>query len=284
MVKIKFIRNDLKEFVIDGTDWAIPSTGIESLGIFENDISTVNNAIGDGGIKQSSRVPITDRTIEAKSRNPKNNEVLRDAAKRFFSPKRTYEVYVTYMGVTRWFEGEIKKFYIPPGNIHRSMSMAVTFLCVDPYWRSVENFGKNIAATIPMAAFPFLCTSEQGVTAGRYNFAKNVAFENDGDVETNCRVEMTAKGEVTNPKVMINGGYVRVIDIMVEGDVIVIDFTKNPPTVKKNGVNYIGHCDRTSTFDEMAIPIGSTAVSFDADNGSNMLDVTFYYNKLYSVI
>ena len=39
-VLIKIIRSDKKEFVIDGTDWAIPSkNGLDGFGTFENDIN-----------------------------------------------------------------------------------------------------------------------------------------------------------------------------------------------------------------------------------------------------
>ena len=54
--------------------------------------------------------------------------------------------------------------------------------------------------------------------------------------------------------------------------------------VQKNGENYIGHCDRTSAFDDMALVVGDSEISFDADTGSNLLDVSIYYNKLYGAI
>ena len=103
-------------------------------------------------------------------------------------------------------------------------------------------------------------------------------------METYCKAVFTAKGTVVNPKLTVNGNYVRVIDTMQLGDVIIIDFVKNPPTVQKNGANYIGHCDRTSAFDDMALVVGDSEISFDADTGSNLLDVSIYYNKLYGAI
>lgn len=36
-----------------------------------------------------------------------------------------------------------------------------------------------------------------------------------------------------NPKIIINDNYVRVLDNMKANDVIIIDFTQNPPTVKR---------------------------------------------------
>lgn len=284
-VSLKFIRSDKKEFVIDGTDWKIPSdSGLSGIGMFENDITVVDNATGDGGLITSDRIAQKDRTITAISVNPNLNNVLRREAVSFFNSKFVYKVYVTYMGLTRWFEGKIYKFNLPNGNIYRRMTLSVTFLCPNPFLKSYEDFGKNIASVVPMAGFPYLCRKGIGVTAGRFNFAKMVVLENDGDVETYCKAVFKAKGAVKNPKLSIKSSYVRVIDTMKEGDVIIMDFTKSPPTIEKNGFNYIGHCDRASAFDEMILHVGDTEISFDADDGSNQLEVSIYYNKLYGAM
>ena len=95
---------------------------------------------------------------------------------------------------------------------------------------------------------------------------------------------ITANGPVTNPKIMINGHFVRVLDEMVDGDVIIMDFAANPPTIRKNGINIVGRSDRTSEFDQMGLPIGESTLQYDADNGTNVLGVSVYYNKLYSAM
>lgn len=285
-VEIRIVRSDLKEFKIDGSAWKIVS--LEGFGSYENDITIIDNSTGDGGIYGSDHIASKDRTIVAKSRNPLLNEVLRKAALSFFNSKFLYKVYLTYMGKTLWCEGKIYKFNLPTGNIYQTMKMTVTFLFANPFLQSCDNFGKNIASITPMCAFPYLCSAidgtSKGVTGGVYNFAQKIVLENDGDVETYCKAVFSAKGNVKNPKLLINGNYVRVLDTMSNGDVIVIDFTQNPPTVKKNEENYIGHCDRTSAFDGMALTVGDSEVSFDADDGGNLMDVSIYYNKLYGTI
>lgn len=287
-VSVRIVRSDRKEFNIDGTDWKIISEGLEGWGMFENDITTIDNAVGDGGIIASDRIAQKDRTIVAKSSNRHINDILRKAALSFFNGKFDYSIYLTYMGTTRWCEGRICKFDLPTGNVNRAMTLSVTFLCPNPFLKSFDNFGRNIAAITGMCGFPYLCSktdgTPKGVTGGRFNFAQIIVLENDGDVDTYCKAVFTARGEVVNPKLTVNGSYVRLLDTMQAGDAIVIDFTKNPPTVDKNGANYIGHCDRTSAFDEMALVVGDSEISFDADTGSNLLDVSIYYNKLYGAI
>lgn len=287
-VKIRIVRSDNREFNIDGTDWKIPSKGLEGFGNFENDITTVDNAVGDGGIITSDRIAQKDRTITAKSVNRHLNDVLRHEANSFFNSKLKYKVYLTYMGITRWAEGTIYRYSLPTQNIHKGLTLTVTFLFPNPYLKSYEDFGKDIASITGMVAFPYLCSVMEGVpngiTGGIYNFARQVILENDGDVETYCRAVFVARGTVKNPKLTIGNSNVRVIDVMQAGDVIEIDFDKNPPTVKKNGYNIIGKCDRKSDFDTMILGIGDTEIQFDADDGTNLLQVSIYYNKLYTVI
>lgn len=283
-VFVKFTRDDGREFTLNNDNWKIPSDGLEGFGDFSNDITIVDNGVGDGGVLSSRRVPQKDRTISAKSRNKYLAEVLRAEATSFFRPKSTYKVYLTYMGRTRWAEGVVEKFSISTNNIHQDMVLTVTLLFADPYLKSYEDFGQDIASIRGVAGFPYLCTVAQGAPTGVFNYATMVNISNDGDVEAYCRVVFRAKGTVLNPKLIINGHYVRVIDQMQDGDIIIMDFAASPPTVKKNGVNFIGKCDRTSEFDKMVLAVGDSTLQYDADNGTNVLSVAVYFNKLYATM
>ena len=287
-VSVRILRDDNKEFLIDGTDWSIPSGGLEGFGMFENNITTADYAAGDGGFITSKRLGVKDRSITAKSRIVHLNDILRRTATSFFKPGSTYKVYVTYMGETRWCEGVIHAFSLPAENVNRKMTMMVTFLSPDPYLKSYDDFGKNIAEVVGMCGFPYLCSitpgTVKGTAAGRRFFAQKVLLENDGDVDAYCKVVFRASGDVTNPKLTVNDHYVRVLDRMKAGDVIIMDFTKKPPTITKNGVNCVGKCDRTSDFDKMNLIVGNSEVSFLADYGTNVLEVSIYYNKQYAVI
>jgi hypothetical protein len=281
-VIVKFFRDDGVNFVLNDSNWKIPSNGLEGFGDFSNSVTIVDNGVGDGGIISSRRVPQKDRTISAICRNLHMAEVLRAEATSFFRPKNTYKVYFTYMGRTRWAEGIVERFNISTHNIHEYMTLTVTLLFADPYLKSYEDFGQDIASIIGTAGFPYMCTRGQGSPTGMYRFADVVNITNDGDVEAYCKVVFRAKGAVLNPKLIINGHYVRVLDQMQGEDVIIMDFVASPPTVKKNGVNFIGRCDRTSEFDKMLLTIGNSTLQYDADNGTNLLSVSVYFNKLYA--
>ena len=250
--------------------------------MIEYEISSTANALGDGAYISNVRAGQRDFTIQAKTTNPRNNAILRNGVTSFFNSKKPYKVYLTYLGRTRWFEGYINKLNIPTANIHRPLELTIIFTAATPYLRSVDEFGKNIAAIQAMAGFPYLCNPDfGGAPTGLFEFSENVILNNDGDVDTYCKVVIKARGDVVNPKIIIGDKYVRIIDIMEDGDVITIDFTANPPTVQKNGVNFIGNTDKTSSFIGMELAVGDTEVSFDADDGTNLMEVQLFYNKLY---
>lgn len=282
-VKIEIIRDDSKKFVIDNTDWHIPSsTGLQGFGELENEIFKNNNAVGDGTIIQAFRTGAKDRTIEFHNRFPrKTNNELRDQVIDFFNPERMYKIYVTYMGKVRWCEGIIYKMDVPTVNINWRINVSITFLCPDQYMRSYDDFGKDIATIYPMEAFPYLCGIDEGRTTGEFAFNQIVVINNDGYTKTRPKVVLKALGTVKNPKIIINGYYVRVLTTMTENDVIEMDFTQRPPTIKMNGKNCMGSCDKKSCFNKMYLDVGDAEVAFDADEGTNVLSVSIYYNKLY---
>lgn len=283
-VSVKLVRDDGKTFLIDGTNWVIPSDGLDGFGSIANEISSIDNALGDGVVITSQRLSKKDRTVKCYVSNANYNEELRHHAIAFFNAKRYYKLYITYMGYTRWCEGYLYKMQISEGNIFNRVQLQFTLLSASPYLKSFDDFGKDIAGVTPMVAFPYLCNIITGAPTGIYNFGRDVHLNNDGDAPTYCRAILRSTGDVVNPKLEINGKYVRIIDTMEVGDEIVIDFTSQPPTVKKNGVNIIGKADRTSSFNGMEIQLDENIIGYTADEGDTFLQVSIYFNKLYLVI
>ena len=277
------MRDDDKEFIIDGGDWKIPSDGLSGFGSLDNDITMNSNVFGDGSQKAGERLAEKDRTVLAQVSNKKLNKELRKSALDFFKFKHEYKMYITYMDTTRWCEGSLYKMQLSEGNVYKPVTLQFTILSELPYYKSVDNFGKDIAEIIPMIGFPYICTSRGRVT-GIYNFEKEVEVYNDGDVDTFCKAIFRANGDVTNPKLLINGKYVRIICDMVKDDVILLDFTQKRTKVTKNGVNILGKVDRASNLSEMQLLVGDNIIGYSADDGDSSMEVSIYYNKLYALI
>ena len=94
-------------------------------------------------------------------------------------------------------------------------------------------------------------------------------------------ITITADGAVTNPKIVKDGAFVRLIDTLAAGDTVVI--TTNPRSIRitKNGVNVLNKVDRASNFTAMQMQPGTNTVSYEADYGDNNLHVVIRYNKQY---
>ena len=274
---VRCVRSDAKEFTIGLSDWKI--TKLEGVDSPNFSLFTDKNAIGDGALLSGKRVDDRDVYVEAKSRFPHKNEELRARALAFFNPKYTYRLHVTYQGITRWISGELEGLSVPSGNVYQNMIMKVRFYCSDPYFRSEDNFGKDIASSQRMFGFPYIQTAKINTVPSAFNFAKLVKITNDGDVETYCMARILFSGQTTNPKIVKDDYFVRVCDTFTSGDFLEIDFAN--ATIRKNGVNIIQKIDRGSTFTSMQLDVGTSNIGFAADTGDANMSVTIYFNNLY---
>ena len=279
---IKFVRDDLKIFSLggsykDSSSWGI--TKLEGIGTIENDIATENMATIDGADIISERIPARYIDITTNVKNRSLNAVERRNALAFFNPKHSFKVYITKDGVTRWIIAKVQRVQCPENGVSRNVEMNLALICVDPFFYSADNYGKNIASVKARFAFPYISKINKGFPIGVYNFAKQISIENTGDAETYATIRIEAKGIVENPKIIQNDVYIRLIDQLIDGDVVEIDLVNN--TIRKNDKNCIGKVDRQSSFTGMVLGIGDNTISFDADNGDTNMNVILYYNLRY---
>lgn len=279
---VKIVRDDQKIFYLGGSykdnaSWGI--TEISGVDTVENGMNTVTPAVGDGAEITSERIPARSIDIFASVKNRKNNVEERRNALIFFNPKHSFTLYATKGEVTRWCVARLERFQCREQPPDKHVSMGIALLCSDPYFYSVDNYGKNIAAVTGCFGFPYISPAGKGFRTGFYNFSKRVGIENTGDVETYAKIVIEAGGYVKNPKVIQNGAFIRLLDTLQEGDRVEIDMVRN--TIRKNGVNCIGKVDRYSSFTGMELRPGDNEVSFDADDGDTNMKVFLYYNLRY---
>ena len=275
----RIVRDDNTELIADDTDWGL--TTIDGADAPEYELFTEKNATGDGDTLTGKRVAARDLELGAAVMDTRLNAVLRDKARRFFSPKHTYKVYLTYMGTTYWLAAELKAFKAPSDKVTKKQTWSAYFLAVDPYWQSVDDFGQDIAAITPRWGFPYMDNPDFGVLVDVANFARRVVFDYDGDAPAYPTITITADDAVTNPKIIKDGVFVRLIDTLEKGDVVII--TTNPRSIRitKNGQNILNKVDRASNFAGMQMSPGTNIVSYEADYGDNNLHVVIQYNKQY---
>ena len=273
----RIVRDDGKEFLIDETSWG--ALKIDGIAAFEYEIFSEKKAVGDGNIITGRRVPARDLQITANVMNTAQNDILRSDAVSFFNPKYSYKVYVSYMGTSHWISGELAGFKCEAQYIWNPQEITVTFLCADPYWNSLDDFGQDIASETARWGFPYMDNPTYGVLVSTYNFSREVVFDYDGDVPGYFTAELTADDAVVNPKVIKDGVYIRILDTMQKNDKIIIDFEH--ARVTKNGANILSKIDRSSSFTKIQMYPGMNRISYEADSGDNNLHVILRYYKKY---
>lgn len=284
MVLIRIIRSDGRSFILGTGSWRILSDGLQGIDFPNFSVYPEKNGAGDGSLLSGKRIDDRDIQVKCKSIDPKVNAAVREATISFFNPKYSFQLYITYQGVTKWIGGELQGFSCPSENIHRPMTLTVRFYCKDAMLKSVDDFGKDIASISAGFGFPYIETHLDDdpvipAYADLYNYNHEVVIENDGDAMTYPRVTINIRGSVLNPKVYKDDFYVRILGQFQDGDVVDIDFENC--TIRKNGVNWIQNIDRSSTFTEMGLNLGDSKVGFTADDGDSNMEVYVYYNKLY---
>lgn len=279
---VKFIRNDKEQLVFGGSisdeaDWGI--TEIDGLGTVENDIKTEKCALGDGDVVTAERIESRHIDITANVKDKNCNEIEYSKALHFFNPKYTFEIHIYKDESKKWINSRIEAVKFKNKQAGLPVELKISFICVDPYFKSENNYGKNIAAISGLYVFPAVSVKEKGFLVGLNHFAKQVQVNNTGDTKTYCTIAIKAKGVVINPKVMIGESYIKVLTKLNENDVIQIDMVNGK--IDLNNHNCFRLLDRRSSFSDMVLNIGDNVVSFAADSGDINMDVMLYYNLQY---
>lgn len=280
MIKIELYREDNEKFIVDDKLWRV--TDLEGFDFVNIEIGSTSKTYGDGAFVTSKRIGNKDRSVKIRLTDRKMNENQRNIVRSFFRPKSKYKLFLTYQNVTKWCEGELYAMSMPTGNIYNNLEVNFTLLCSEPYLLSVDNHAKNIGEIIPRFGFPFVSLVSKGFIFSEYRFDRNVVIRNNGDVQTNLKIELIANGEVKNPIIKKDDKFIRILDTMKMNDTILIDLEEQPTKITKNGLNIFRFVDRESSFIDMPIEIGINTISYDAEMGSQNLDVNVYYYERYT--
>lgn len=292
---IRMVRDDGAELRLDGGDsgWCVETDASDDFSPITNSITTSANVLTDGSSLVSRRLDEVDRTAKAFYFGDKTDRQARSEAQSFFNPKHSFKAYVTYLGQTRWCEGELKAFACNDFDGDLFVGITFTLLCLDPYWRDEFPNDKSFGSAEPRFGFPFVSHVREKLPDGAKRPVGFVVSEmlfdgvgnvyNSGDVPTFYRVRMRFSGDVKNPKIAKDGRYVRMVKDFKAGDELVIDFEASPPRVTVNGENAIQLADRSSSFTKMAMAVGKNEFRFSCDNPENrsLAKVTVDHYKKY---
>lgn len=269
-------------------------TGIESSDI---EISMSDNALVDGSTVDGKRIKSRPIHIVMTLMDDKNNPVNRQRIIKFFNPKYTGKLIIDNMGTERNIQYELEGWtFKKQTNLNTRLQVLVDLICPNPYFKNMDNFGKNMANITALFAFPWRSTIRKeyetpdpykgftlgGWTTGYRTLKKAVELANDGDVPTGVQIQfIAARGPATNPKIELvgSGKFIRVMVDMEKGDVLLIDTDQRNQIIELNGVNCYQKIDRRS--ENFQLEVGDNYLEYDADENYTNLDVNLYYTPVY---
>lgn len=279
----------------NGTRHALGITKIEGLESSELEISTTDNALADGTHVDGKRILKRPIHIEASFRNDRDNQQNRQKVIRFFNPKYTGLLTVSFNGTTRKISYELEGWTFTKTSVHGRLAFAADLMCPDPYFESMDDFGRNLAEVNRQLAFPWRVLAQKttvpapykglalgGQIAGYRRLKKQVQLPNDGDVPASVRVQfIAARGAVKNPRITLadSGKYIRIVTDMAEKDILLMDTSDRHQVIELNGENIYHRIDRMS--EPFKLETGVNTLEYDADEGYMNLDVRLFYTPLY---
>lgn len=288
-------RSDGQTFAMD--DKPIGLLELKGVDAPAMEVFTEKNAVGDGDTVTGTRVAARDITIRAKSRGGIKNAILRARAVVFFDPQYTYDVDISYDGVTRTARDcRLRAVAIPSGSLYQPLDITATFLCPYGYLDGEGGMdGVDLNSITPRLGWPYVSMMKDGVPGkarsglddapgmlfGVYNYDKTVVIHNRGSAPTWVRGVFTAMGPgtVQNPKLIHGDAFVRVLYTMNPGDVVDIDTEKR--IVRINGVNALNKIDKASSFGSMRVDPGYSVIGLAADTNPDQLSARVYFQIRY---
>lgn len=290
----RIVRDDGAEFVIGtGTDWKLPKEAIEDWNNLDYDITTSPRVLNDGSYVVASRVGEKDRTFEGVEYNGIDAAAGRSRAGSFFVPFHEYEIHLTYMGRTRWCKGVQQGFKLSTENIYEKPTFSWTILCPDPYMRGENSHTETFDDSVGYIGFPYVShlASDMGrpqdypagTPASILIFDGKNTIHNTGDVTTEYTVRIKARGNIVSPRISKDGYHVEIDVVMVDSDVLLIDFRATPPEVTLNGEDIMEKTTRDSNFEDMEMKAGDNVFEFTCENmeSRTLAEVQVLYNERF---
>ena len=275
-IKLELAKPELSGFVI---------TNIDGLGPGKANVNTTEISTTDGGLYNSSRLPVRNIVISIRYLWKNTIEEARHLSYKYFPLKKrvtlTFETDLRTADVEGYVESN------DPVIFSKEESTDISIVCPDPYFYSSRINTTLFSGIEPLFEFPF--SNESVITpllemiAIQKNKKKVVVY--DGDAETGVIITINAKDVASNIAIY-NIGTRETMRINIEviaGDTITINTNTRYKsiTLLREGVttNILNSMTRDS--DWFKLTKGDNIFTYTAETGANNLNFTIENRILY---
>lgn len=197
---------------------------------------------------------------------------------RFFSPFRSGELTVNYLGVERRIEYEVAGFESPSQTIYDPLSCLVELDCLDPTFQDLLQTGETISTWIRGWKWKFKLPFKM-----KERGEPQKSILNEGHVET--PVEIIFHGPAVNPKVinLTTGQMIRIRQSLTSDDLLRINtaFGRKTIEIERNGIweDAFDYLDINSDF--FSLQVGENVIRYESENGLDPQSVEIRYCNRY---
>lgn len=294
MININLVFENNGKIIEMGNNTDIGIDSINGLVSAEYSNRSKSHAIGFGETLLSKQINKRIINLVFTIIGLKNKDDLRQKIIHLFNPLFTTNLKINYWGHELEIDCEIESLKeYQYENFYEELSFELELSCFYPFFKSLDDFGKNIANTLSQFAFPLSFAKENSINhheKGKvfsYNeFAKKTKLVNDGDIDVGFDVYFIAtRGPVTNPKLIHNltNKFLSVNYEMLQGDIIKISTKKGLKKVELIRNNNTTNISNNLTFDSnyFVFEVGNNEISYDATLNYKNLDVKLFFKKEY---
>lgn len=274
-VVLRAVRSDGQVFEYNGDDWGL--TSLEGVDFPKFEISKADRGYGNGSIITGKRKEARDIDIKARERNAGNNTFDRPLALGFHNSNFTFDLYITYMGVTRIAKGcELQGSKCPSGNVFDALTLTVSYLHPESDLLGEASESTNFTAVDPTWHWSRVYAQGGSLIYGVINHATSKVLNYLGSEDTFIHVRLEASGLVEGVNIGVGGINVHIDCTLGSGDVLELD--SEGKTVKVNGVDLAPASYNGELVPKLILTYGDNVVTVKADDEGNTAfdaDVTY---------
>ncbi|MBQ9700085.1 MAG: phage tail family protein [Lachnospiraceae bacterium] len=244
---------------------------------------TVNHSVNsttDGSTINSVR--LGNRNIVIYMAIEGNVEANRINLYKYFPLKKTVTLYFKNDTRDVYIEGTVE--LIECDLFSNKQVAQISIICPQPYFKDVEELISYFSDVSSLFEFPF-SIAEEGTELSAITTSVRKSIINVGDIESGIIIDVYAIGSVVNPVIydVLARTHIRLLFTMEANDRIVINTNVGKKSIKliRNGVetNILGYMLPDSKW--FTLKSGDNVFTYDADNGTSNMQITFTTSVLY---
>ncbi len=279
-VAIKAVRSDGEVFEYHGEDWGIVS--VEGLDFPEIEIFRSNRGYGNGSIITGKRKKERIIDIVARESEKLNNAEDRARAIGFHNSNYTFDLYCTYMGVTRIAKDcQLESASLPNDNVWKRLKLTVSYLHPESDLLGEGNVSTTFTDTDPYWHVTRAYAPDGGnLIFGVINHTSSKVVNYLGSEDTYIKVHLEASGLVENMNIGIGHVNVHIDCTLHDGDVLELD--SEAKTVTVNGTDLAPASYTGENLPKLILTYGDNVITIKADDeGNTAYDAEVTYTGRY---